>query len=105
MIIGGASGAVAAKRLAEPGLSVICPEAGQCPDAATVPGPEQDWELSGLTQWSADPPMFAGRPGDYPMDVTDSDMSIVNFNAGGGPIVSVGRVRELMGCPGHRPGR
>ena len=31
LIIGGASGAVAAKRLAEPGLSVMRPEAGRAP--------------------------------------------------------------------------
>ena len=45
--------------------------------------------------------MFAGRPGDCPIDVTDSDMSIVNFNADS-PNVSEGRVRELMGCPGQQ---
>ena len=103
LIIGGASGAVAAKRLAEPGLYVMCLEAGEWPDRATFPGTEQDWELSGLQQWSADPPMFARRPGDYPIDVTDSDMSIMNFNGvGGGTIISVGRVRELMGYPGQQ---
>jgi hypothetical protein len=30
-------------------------------------------------------------------------MSIMNFNGvGGGTIISVGRVRELMGYPGHQ---
>lgn len=50
-------------------------------------------------------PMFARRPGDYPIDVTDSDMSIMNFNGGGGgTIVSVGCVRELIGYPGQQAG-
>ncbi|MDT7770573.1 MAG: hypothetical protein QOI30_3590 [Mycobacterium sp.] len=103
LIIGSASGAVVAQRLAEPGLYVTFLEAGEWPDRATLHGTEQDWELSGLKQCSADPPMFAGRPGDYPIDVTDSDISIMNFNGGGGgAIVSVGRVRELMGHPGQQ---
>jgi choline dehydrogenase-like flavoprotein len=55
LIIGGASGAVVAQRLAEPGLYVMFLEAGEWPDRATFPGTEQDWELSGLKQWSADP--------------------------------------------------
>ena len=47
--------------------------------------------------------MFAGRPGDYPIDVTYSDMSIMNFNGvGGGTIISVGRVRELICYPGQQ---
>ena len=50
LIIGDASGAVADKRLAEPGLYVMCLEAGEWPDRATFPGTEQDWELSGLQQ-------------------------------------------------------
>jgi choline dehydrogenase-like flavoprotein len=102
LIIGGASAAVAVKHLAEPGPYVMCLEAGEWSDRATFPGTQQDWELSGLKQWSADPPMFAGRPGDYPIDVTDSDMSIMNFNGGGGTTVSVGGVRELMGYPGQQ---
>ena len=102
LIIGSASGAVVAQRLAEPGLYVMFLEAGEWPDRAAFPGTEQDWELSGLKQCSADPPMFAGRPGDYPIDVTDSDISIMNFNGRGGTIVSVGRVRELMGYPGQQ---
>jgi hypothetical protein len=103
LIIGGASGAVAAKCLAETGLYVMCLEPGEWPDRATFPGTQLDWELSGLQQWSADPPMFARRPGDYPIDVTDSDMSIMNFNGvGGGTIISVGRVYVPIGYPGQR---
>jgi hypothetical protein len=36
-------------------------------------------------------PMFARRAGDYPIDVTDSDMSTMNFNGvGGGTIIPAG---------------
>ena len=79
----------------------MCLKAGEWPDPATFPGTEQDWELgasrSGRLTRQCSP--GARAP---PIDVTASDMSIMNFNAGGGTIVSVARVREPTGYPGQQ---
>ena len=100
LIIGGASGAVAVKHLAEPGPYVMCLEAAIGP---IVPRFLVHSRIGSSAASSSGRLTVAGRPGDYPIDVTDSDISIMNFNGGGGgAIVSVGRVRELMGYPGQQ---
>lgn len=87
LIIGaGASGGVAAKRLVNGGLNVVCLEAGDWQDRDKFRGTERDWELTSLKQWSSDP-NIRQRPGDYPIDVADSDISIMNFNGVGGSTV------------------
>lgn len=87
LIIGaGASAGIAAARLAQSGVSVICLEAGDWPDRDGFRGTEPDWELTGLKQWSPDPNVRQG-PGDYPIDVSGSDISILNFNGVGGGTV------------------
>ena len=87
LIIGaGASGGVAAKRLAEAGFSVLCLEQGTWPDRTAFLGGTEEWELAGRQLWSSDPCVRKG-PADYPVDVTQSDVGVLNFNGVGGGTV------------------
>ncbi len=88
LIIGaGPAGGVAAKRLAEDGVKVVALEQGHWQDPAAYRGPEWDWELAASKTWASHPNLRA-RPTDYPVDLTQSDMQIINFNGvGGGTIL------------------
>jgi choline dehydrogenase-like flavoprotein len=87
LIVGaGASGGVAAERLVQAGYSVVCLEQGQWPDRASFPGASDEWELAGRQLWSGDPTIRRAR-GDYPIDLTDSDVGVLNFNGVGGGTV------------------
>jgi choline dehydrogenase-like flavoprotein len=88
LIVGaGASGGVAALRLARAGMRVVCLEQGQWQDPTTYPGAGPDWELRARKQWSSSPNERAA-PADYPIDFTRSDMVLGNFNGvGGGTIL------------------
>ena len=56
LVIGaGPSGAVAAKRMAEAGMKVVCLEQGEWPDRTLFPGDKIDYELTALKQWSFAP--------------------------------------------------
>ena len=84
---GGAAGGVAGRRLAEAGLAVLCLEQGDWPDRADYPGATPEWELAAAKQWSSIPSV-RNRPADYPLDLSDSDLGVVNFNGvGGGTIL------------------
>ena len=82
----GASGGVAALRLARAGVRVVCLEQGHWPDRADFRGAEPDWELSAQTRWSGSPNQ-RGAPEDYPIDDSPSDISILNYNGVGGGMV------------------
>ncbi len=87
LIIGaGASGGVAARRLVEAGLRVVALEQGDWSDPARYPGSQWDWELAALGPWSSNPNVRRS-PADYPIDVSDSDMGIINFNGVGGSTI------------------
>ncbi len=87
LIVGaGASGGVAALRLARAGVRVVCLEQGHWPDRADFRGAEPDWELSAQTRWSGSPNQ-RGAPEDYPIDDSSSDISILNYNGVGGGTV------------------
>ena len=84
LVIGaGVAGAVVAKRCVEGGLSVVCLEQGEWPDRADYPGSTPEWELVAAKQWSSAPSVRDGAS-DYPIDLTDSDIGVLNFNGVGG---------------------
>jgi choline dehydrogenase-like flavoprotein len=88
LIIGaGASGGVAALRLAEAGYDVVCLEQGSWPDPSDYPGAGAGWELTARKAWS-DLPNVRRHWADYPIDESGSDLAIANFNGvGGGTVV------------------
>lgn len=88
LVIGaGVSGAVVAKRCVEAGLSVLCLEQGDWPDRARYPGASPEWELVAARQWSP-AAILRNAPGDYPIDLAESDFGVLNFNGvGGGSIL------------------
>lgn len=83
IIGGGVSGAVVAKRLVEAGIPVLCLEQGDWPDPTQYPGASAEWELRSATQWSS-VPALRNAPGDYPVDLTSSDLGVLNYNGVGG---------------------
>ncbi len=97
LIIGaGAAGGVAALRLADAGFTVVCLEQGDWPDRAAYPGSTPEWELVAAKQWSSLPSVRNG-PGDYPVDLDDSDLGIINFNGvGGGTVLYAGQWPRML---------
>lgn len=87
LIVGaGAGGGVAALRLAEGGFSVTCLEQGDWPDREAYPALRDEYELIARKQWSTDPNVRE-MPGDYPIDMSDSEVKFENFNGVGGSMV------------------
>jgi choline dehydrogenase-like flavoprotein len=90
LIIGaGASGSVAAARLAEEGFRVVCLEQGDHVDRRAIPTARPEWELLIQKQWSLDPNV-RGLPSDYPINTQNSDIAPLMFNGVGGSTVMYG---------------
>src|SRR4051812_16700756 len=87
-IIGaGPAGAVAAGRLARDGFRVVVLEQGDWPDYRRARADRPDFESHSGTEWAWDPNQ-PGRDCDYPIDVSESDIDVLNYNAvGGGTVV------------------
>jgi len=87
IVIGaGASGSVAVRELALAGLSVVCLEQGDWTRRSDFPGQRPEWELVAQQQWSADPNVRRASA-DYPVEVSDSEIDPLMYNAVGGSTV------------------
>lgn len=87
LIVGaGASGGIAAGRLAEAGFDVLCLEQGHWPDRTQYPAPRLTYELESRSRWSGSPNRRR-RPEDYPVDDTQSDVSPLMYAGVGGSMI------------------
>jgi choline dehydrogenase-like flavoprotein len=97
LIIGaGASGGVAATRLVEAGYRVVCLEQGPWPDRSTFRGATDEWELASREVWSGNPSVRRA-PADYPIDLSASDVGVLNYNGvGGGTVLYAAQWPRLL---------
>ncbi|MDQ6815863.1 MAG: GMC family oxidoreductase [Actinomycetota bacterium] len=114
VVIGaGPSGAVVTHTLATQGFRVTCLEQGDWVNPSEFPANYPEWELLCQSSWHHDPNVRR-LPADYPIDVSESDMSPVMFNAVGGSSLFYGaewprllpsdfRVRTLDGVADDWP--
>jgi choline dehydrogenase-like flavoprotein len=87
LIIGaGASGAAFAWSMADTRMRILCLEQGDWMNPAHYPSTGLDGELRQLGEFSFDPNV-RNRPADYPVNNSDSPISIANFNAVGGSTI------------------
>ena len=88
LIIGaGPVGAVAAKRLAEEGIKVVCLEQGEWPDYSTSRAAHLDLEITATRDWGRDPNIRRASA-DYPIEDSESDIAALNWNGvGGGTVI------------------
>lgn len=88
LIIGaGASGAAIAWSLLETRMRIVCLEQGPRLDDTDFPSREEDYELARYGAFSCDPNV-RGLKQDYPIEVSDSCIAPVNFNAVGGSTIN-----------------
>ncbi|WP_224760706.1 GMC family oxidoreductase [Salinibacterium sp. ZJ450] len=87
LIVGaGASGAIVARTMAQAGFSVVCLEQGRWIGAEEYASDKLERELLSGTTWNYNP-NHRQRPEDYPVEVSDTPIHPVMFNAVGGSTV------------------
>jgi choline dehydrogenase-like flavoprotein len=87
---------VAAARLVDAGYRVVCLEQGPWPDRSSFPGARDEWELAGREIWSAEP-SIRRDPADYPIDLSASDVGVLNYNGvGGGTVLYAAQWPRLL---------
>ena len=88
VIVGsGASGAAAAWRLSrEQSFRILCLEQGHLSDPSKYPSTRPDWEISRGSDYSSNPSV-RNNPADYPIDDSNSPISIANYNGFGGSTI------------------
>lgn len=90
LVVGsGPSGAVVSHTAAAAGLRVRVLEQGDWVNASDFPANHPEWELLIQHDWAHDPNVRR-LPSDYPVDVSESDMWPVMFNAVGGSSIYYG---------------
>jgi choline dehydrogenase-like flavoprotein len=114
LVVGsGPSGAVVSHKLSADGFDVICLEQGGWVNATDYPANHPEWELLIQSQWAHDPNLRQ-LPSDYPLNVSDSELAPVMFNAVGGSSIYFGaqwprllpsdfKVRSLDGIADNWP--
>ncbi|MBW2270452.1 MAG: GMC family oxidoreductase [Deltaproteobacteria bacterium] len=91
LIVGaGASGAALAWSLSDTRMNILCLEQGGWMDPAQYPSTGAGWERRRFSDFSLSP-NSRGRRDDYPINDSESPISVSNFNAvGGGTILYAG---------------
>ena len=88
LIVGaGASGAAIAWSLTETRMRILCLEQGPHVHDKDFPSRREDYELARYGSFSCDP-NIRQLPQDYPINVDDSEIAPVNFNAVGGSTIN-----------------
>ena len=87
LIIGaGASGAAVAWSLAETRMRIVCLEQGEWMNPAEYPSTGRDWEARSLNDFNYSPNR-RNRVTDYPINDSNSPISLANFNGVGGSTI------------------
>jgi len=87
IVIGaGAAGAAVAYSLAREGLKVTCIEQGDFLELNDYPSTKANWEAYKISKFNPDPNVRRNRA-DYPVNNSNSPISIANFNGVGGSTI------------------
>ena len=90
LIIGaGASGAAMAWSLSDTRMRIVCFEQGDWTNPAEYPTNAANWESQGFGPYHINPNV-RGRATDYPIDDSESSVTVVNFNGVGGSTILYG---------------